>query len=296
MKLTASVAELEPPRLLGSGTAHERRLLQSAERDLVPHGARARLEAALSPLLADVAPARPAAVEAGGSPPAPQPRAETAALTRSALGVRGGVVGLIGAGIVAGIVAALALSSSEPAPASVPAPELAPALAPVGADPLAASPAPPPAVEEPAPPSGAPSAEGNSRELTEGAAAPSSSAPQRRRPSPSVKLERRATLLEEVRQLDAVRSALQGGALADARRGLQSYAARFPQGELRLEHALLRLELLLAGGERAAAQQLARELLTWPGSERHARRLRVLASEQPDQRSEAGGAHIRERR
>src|SRR5690242_9336452 len=44
---------LNPPRLLGDGTLLEQRLLHSASWDAAPSGARARMEAALAPVLID---------------------------------------------------------------------------------------------------------------------------------------------------------------------------------------------------------------------------------------------------
>lgn len=123
---------------------------------------------------------------------------------------------------------------------------------------------------------------------------------------------RSGTLLEEVRQLDTIRSALRSGDLQSATRGLQHYDQRFPRGELGREKAVLGVDLLVASGQRERARTRARQLLEQPGMQRYAAHLRsisqgstqdstqtatpALDARTPESGSEMGDAHIRGRR
>jgi hypothetical protein len=161
-----------------------------------------------------------------------------------------------------------------------------------------------------------------SPEFTQGAPVLQESAPQRRHRPPSVKLapagadaarhwrrvpalgkpvatRARGTLLEEVRLLDAIRSALRAGQLESASRALGQYEQRFPEGELRREKSVRALDLLLARGQQGPARARARELLLQPGMQRYAAHLHAIAesAEAPsDSGSDTGDAHIRGRR
>jgi hypothetical protein len=195
-----------------------------------------------------------------------------------------------GAGLAAYLLSVL-LSHPVAAPlARVPQRQLAPAL---DLQPLQATPALP--ADEQAPPL---------QPTAATAAQPTAPAPQRRASAKEKRpVQPATTLLEEVRALDAIRSALQAGELAGAARGLKRYDQRFPHGELAREKSLLALDLLLAAGQREQAQVRARELLAQPGMERYAARLRAVAEvhspgardSRPDG-SDSGSAHIRPRR
>jgi hypothetical protein len=88
-----------------------------------------------------------------------------------------------------------------------------------------------------------------------------------------------STLLEEVRQLDRVRSSLGGSDGAGALAALERYESIFSAGELRLEARVLRVASEFAVGHTTAARRLARELLVTPGTERYRSELAQLLEE-----------------
>jgi hypothetical protein len=288
---------LEPPRLLRDGSALERQLLMSARRDAAPAGARERMAAALGPVLVDTP-----ALQGMEGPS----RGEW---LRGAFTPRAALLGLAGAGIAT----SLLLSVLSPRAAVSPAltrsgpPEVSTGVPAVISSRSQLAPAP----DEHPVSAGAPATLAASPELTEGAPVLQKSAPQRQHRAPSVKLATAGavpqtspatastgSLLEEVRLLDAIRSALGEGQLEAASRALGRYDQRFPRGELRLEKSVLALELLLATGQHEAARARARELLQGPGVQRYAARLRAIAessSTEADSESgsDTGDAHIR---
>lgn len=85
-------------------------------------------------------------------------------------------------------------------------------------------------------------------------------------------------LREELRALEAVQSSVRAGQMSEARRRLEDYERRFPEGELRLEAELLDLDVLLARGERRQTRERARELLARPEAARYRERLEALLS------------------
>jgi hypothetical protein len=87
----------------------------------------------------------------------------------------------------------------------------------------------------------------------------------------------RAGLREELRALEAVQSAVRAGRGSEARRGLEDYARRFPEGELRLEAELLGLDVSLVRGERRQARERALELLKRPEAARYRERLQAIS-------------------
>jgi len=287
---------LDPPPLLRGGTSLERQLLQSARWDVAPGGARERMAAALGPVLTD-APARQGTDE--------PTRGEW---LRAALTPRAALLGLAGAGITAYLLASLL---SRPAAVSDA----------VSGGPVAVASGLPlvPAPDELPLSVGGPPALQTSPEFTQGVPVLQESAPQRRHRPPSVKLAppgadaarqgrrvpalgtpaatgSQGTLLEEVRLLDAIRSALRAGQLESASRALGQYEQRFPEGELRREKSVLALDLLLARGQEGAARARARELLDRPGMQRYAAHLRAIAEGSSGSGSDTGDAHIRGRR
>jgi hypothetical protein len=86
-------------------------------------------------------------------------------------------------------------------------------------------------------------------------------------------------LLEEVRFLEEVSALLKAEQSERAARALTRYERRYPEGELAIEAALLRVELALAQGERSRGLQLARELLARPAASRYRARLSRLLGE-----------------
>jgi hypothetical protein len=87
------------------------------------------------------------------------------------------------------------------------------------------------------------------------------------------------TLAAEVAQLDAARTALEIGAFDEAKRLILEFHRRFPRGELRVEATVLKLEVLAAGGDRAATQSEGARFLADHGNDPHADRVRQLTDE-----------------
>jgi TolA-binding protein len=72
-------------------------------------------------------------------------------------------------------------------------------------------------------------------------------------------------LTAETATLDAARASLRAGQAGDALATLDSFAVRFPSGALAPEAGALRVEALLASGDRAAAEAVGRALVaTYP--------------------------------
>lgn len=89
-------------------------------------------------------------------------------------------------------------------------------------------------------------------------------------PSPS------STLSAQVALLDAARSAVAAGAVAEALRLADKYRADFPNGELAPEAEVVAIEALVAQGQKpAAAERAARFLARYPGDP-HAARVKWL--------------------
>ncbi len=88
-----------------------------------------------------------------------------------------------------------------------------------------------------------------------------------------------ASLAAETRQLDRVRAALAAGNTDQAARALDAYAAARPSPVLAQEAAVLRVRLLLARGQRAAAAEQARRTIALHPESAHVESLRRLAAE-----------------
>ena len=84
------------------------------------------------------------------------------------------------------------------------------------------------------------------------------------------------TLPLELEAIDNARRALASGNPALASRLLDSYQARFPKPRLRAEATVLRVETLIARGDRAGAARLGRAFLTSNPKSPYARRVRSL--------------------
>ncbi len=93
------------------------------------------------------------------------------------------------------------------------------------------------------------------------------------RPMPVKKVD---PLALELKILDRARSALARGDHALASRLLDRYAARFPKPRLQAEATVLRIETLVAQGDRAAAARFGRAFLARAPNGPYARRVRSL--------------------
>jgi hypothetical protein len=87
-----------------------------------------------------------------------------------------------------------------------------------------------------------------------------------------------AGLREELRALESVQAALRAGHSSEARRRLEEYVRRFPEGELRLEAELLGLDVSLVRGELEQTRERARQLLARPEAARYRERLEAQLS------------------
>lgn len=127
-------------------------------------------------------------------------------------------------------------------------------------------------VTPPAPPKASPS--------TTVAAPPLASAS----PSPSMP-SAPTTISEEVRQVDAARTALRGGDPNGCLRALDRYDANYAGGVLSLEANVLRAEAMVQAGRVAEGRSLAARLLKSAPSGPHAARLnKLIGVESPDPR------------
>lgn len=84
-------------------------------------------------------------------------------------------------------------------------------------------------------------------------------------------------LARETRVIDLARKQLDGGDPAGALAMLDRHDRMFPNGALRTEASVLRVDALVAKGDRPAAKKLAAELLARDPSGPHARHLRSVS-------------------
>lgn len=98
-------------------------------------------------------------------------------------------------------------------------------------------------------------------------------------PTPVATAPNDASLATETRLLDRARAALARGDTASAGDWLSRYSAAKPSAVLAHEAALLRVRLLLAKGQRAAAAEQARRIISLYPENAHADSLRRLAAE-----------------
>jgi len=276
-----------PRRLAEAGSDAERRLLASAGQDGAPSAAAAHMASRLGAVLVD---SPEVAAPASRAAPNGSPRLRLERFGPKPL------VGLVLLGGVAGLWLWGQRPSSEAASSAL-APGAASALprtVAAGAGSLPSS--------ELQPQSEAPSATpftspviGPAMPASGAQPAPTLTPLRAQRPSATARGARRApqqgALAEEVRTLDAIRSALNAGDAPGAARELERYGQRFPEGELRLESELLAVDLALAEGQHERARARAQELLARPGSARYAEHLRrALDGSNPSD------VHIGERR
>jgi hypothetical protein len=86
---------------------------------------------------------------------------------------------------------------------------------------------------------------------------------------------------EQVSAIDRARRALGDGNAAGALRELDDYESRFPRGALGEEAEALRVEALLAEGDRAAAARVGARFLAAHPASPHAARVRALLAQAP---------------
>jgi TolA-binding protein len=247
----------DPRRLLGGeANEFEKELLRSWEAEQPSDAARAGLLAAVGIGAGAAAAAAAKVGAAAGGSIAPKAAATVSALVVAKWAAV--VVGIAAVGATVGYVRhasrvrqAIAVPSSMPAAAAAPSP-MATAAAPV--DPP--SDAPIGATVDT--PSGAPHAR-----TTDPHAKPSVHA----RPS---------ALGEQVTALDSARRALAAGNAASTLQQLDDYETRFPNGALVEEAEVLRVEALLAEGDRASASHVGERFLSAHPNSPHASRVRAL--------------------
>jgi len=104
-------------------------------------------------------------------------------------------------------------------------------------------------------------------------------------PAPSsTAAERPSTFREELALVITARSTLEEHDLASCIRAVDRYDARFPSGVFAQEISVLRIEALVASGERARAVALAQQFLTRTGDSPYAERVRTLLDRAKDTR------------
>ncbi len=245
----------DPQRLMGDGASDfEKELLRSWEAEQPSDAARAGVLAAVGiGVGAAAATAAKVGAAAGGS------IAPKAAATVSAIAIAkwaAVVVGVAAVGATFGYVRHASRLVAPHAAAPATAPEIVATAAPV------AVPADVP-VEVPAdvPSSDAPRARSNDA---------------RTRSSPRAHSSALGALGEQVSALDSARRALAAGDAASAVRQLDDYEARFPGGALVEEAEVLRVEALLAEGDRASAARVGDRFLSAHPNSPHAARVRAL--------------------
>jgi hypothetical protein len=106
--------------------------------------------------------------------------------------------------------------------------------------------------------------------------APAAPAPPHTRARVTTPREHPSALGEQVSALDAAHRALASGDAASAIRQLDDYEARFPEGALFEEAEVLRVEALVATGDRAAAERAGQRFLAAHPNSPHAARVRAL--------------------
>jgi hypothetical protein len=86
----------------------------------------------------------------------------------------------------------------------------------------------------------------------------------------------RDELAREVRAIDAARTALNGGDVTGALAALDAHDSAFPNGALKMEADVLRVDALGAKGDLTAAKTLASSLLAKAPNGPHARHLQIV--------------------
>lgn len=84
------------------------------------------------------------------------------------------------------------------------------------------------------------------------------------------------TLSRQLELIDQARGAMQRGDAARALRLVDTYRSQFPRGSLHAEATVLKVEALMAAGQRTRARQIAEAFLSKAPDSAYARRLRSL--------------------
>lgn len=249
----------------GALDGFERELLAAAKQDVIPEGRRQLLMGAMGVSGVGIASALGVAASQGGSAAAQgAPAAHGAAAAGGKLlagkmmvGKVGAIAGAIGAAGALSVLAAVGLSS-DPAPPNPPAPA-APVAAPASVE---ASP-------EPAVP-----VEADDETEEEDVAERQVVAP--KKPTASNAPTAADSLTGELAVIDAARRAVARRDGVGALRQLDTYSRRYPRGTLRTEASVLRIEALIAKGDRAGAKRLGNAFLLRSPNGPYARRIRSL--------------------
>ena len=88
-----------------------------------------------------------------------------------------------------------------------------------------------------------------------------------------------SSLAEEVKALGRAKAALSAGNAGQALRELDAHAVEFPNGKLRQEATVTRIEALIASGDRASAERLGQRFLAHGDKSPYAARVRSLIGE-----------------
>jgi TolA-binding protein len=258
----------DPIRLLSGETSEfEKSLLNSWETEQPSDAAKERVLAMVGAgVLAGAATL--AAKTGGAAGGSIAPKAGAAAVGALTKWLTVCAVGAVGAGVALGYVhrhpsATVAGAAHD----RVPEPRTAPSL-PVPAPPQAG--ATPSRASEPATAAGTtPEPAGRSSTL------------QRRGPLEKGTHPSDPALGEQVSAIDRARRTLGDGDAAGALRELDDYESRFPRGALGEEAEALRVEALLAEGDRAAAAKVGARFLAAHPASPHAARVRALLAQAP---------------
>jgi len=121
-------------------------------------------------------------------------------------------------------------------------------------------------------PARAPARQQRMRPSLQDTATPTASSP----PVAAVPAPAQSSLAEELRLLDQARAALQQGQPADALAALRQRDRKHPQGALGPEATVLRVQALLATGNRSAAETAGQRWLGRHPTGAHSRRIREL--------------------
>jgi hypothetical protein len=260
----------DPRRLLDeSESAFEVKLLAAGKRDALPAARRKNMAAALG-----IGVGLPGTIGAHVHSAHRGWLVRAGELARSGWGI-GGAIGGVSAAVVWSVLSAGPADS--PSKSSVAAAARTSTAAERGAP--AAS---PPPIESPnlTPPSAT---------ETNGASAVSTRASATTRLAAPVTGLEPSSLSEELAALDAARRQLSGGDAQRALRSLDDYARRFQRPRLTTEATVLRIEALVASGNRASAQRLGRAFLARQSNSPYERRVRSLLGDLKEPRPAAGG-------
>jgi hypothetical protein len=98
---------------------------------------------------------------------------------------------------------------------------------------------------------------------------------------PSARAMKGPALLDEIRHLDRARAALRQGAMAQAAQELDRYDADFPQGTLRPEATVVRIEVLVKVGDHRGARALGQAFAAAYPASGHLSKIRSLLAADP---------------